>query len=60
MNWINSLQFYLFSLVAIVKIIKKKRETKPQNTEAKKIVETINKKISRFVILLKNNGLSKN
>ena len=43
-----------------MKIIRKKSETSPQNTEAKKIVETINKKISRLVILLKNSGLSKN
>lgn len=46
--------------MAIVKIIRIKSEIKPQNTEAKKIVEIINKKISRLVILLKKRGLSKN
>ena len=58
-NWLRDLN-QLFSFVTIITTKRKKSDKIPQKTDPKKIVERIKKKISRLVILLKNNGLVKN
>ena len=58
-NWLGDLN-QLFSFVTIITTKRKNSDKIPQNTDPKKIVERIKKKMSRLVILLKNNGLVKN
>jgi hypothetical protein len=48
------------SFVAITTTNKNTNDSIPQKTEPKNIVERINKKISKLVILLKNKGFAKN
>ena len=47
-------------MVTIITNIKKNNDKIPQKTDPKKIVDKINKKTSRLVILLKNKGLERN